>query len=94
MSSGNAKIGQPAPQFKATAVVDGQFKDIQLSDYRGVYTDLSMVFEGVELQILTLTCWTESAIVLILLTRSVIPVKIVSIQWSLVIMSWFVGESH
>uniref|UniRef100_A0A8C2KQD0 thioredoxin-dependent peroxiredoxin n=3 Tax=Cyprininae TaxID=2743694 RepID=A0A8C2KQD0_CYPCA len=24
MSSGNAKIGQPAPQFKATAVVDGQ----------------------------------------------------------------------
>uniref|UniRef100_A0A9J8BWS6 Peroxiredoxin-1 n=2 Tax=Cyprinus carpio TaxID=7962 RepID=A0A9J8BWS6_CYPCA len=27
MSSGNAKIGQPAPQFKATAVVDGQFKD-------------------------------------------------------------------
>lgn len=35
MSSGNAKIGQPAPQFKATAVVDGQFKDVQLSDYRG-----------------------------------------------------------
>uniref|UniRef100_A0A672S6R7 thioredoxin-dependent peroxiredoxin n=1 Tax=Sinocyclocheilus grahami TaxID=75366 RepID=A0A672S6R7_SINGR len=24
MSSGNAKIGQPAPQFKATAVIDGQ----------------------------------------------------------------------
>lgn len=35
MSAGNAKIGQPAPQFKATAVVDGQFKDIQLSDYIG-----------------------------------------------------------
>ncbi len=35
MSSGNAKIGQPAPQFKATAVVDGQFKDVQLSEYRG-----------------------------------------------------------
>lgn len=35
MSSGNAKIGQPAPNFKATAVVNGQFKDIQLSDYKG-----------------------------------------------------------
>ncbi|XP_063061792.1 peroxiredoxin-2 [Engraulis encrasicolus] len=40
MSSGNAKIGHPAPQFKATAVVDGQFKDIQLSDYRGKYVVL------------------------------------------------------
>ncbi|XP_078137974.1 peroxiredoxin-2 isoform X2 [Centroberyx gerrardi] len=37
MSSGNAKIGFPAPAFKATAVVDGQFKDIQLSDYKGKY---------------------------------------------------------
>ncbi|XP_056137110.1 peroxiredoxin-2 [Lampris incognitus] len=37
MSSGNAKIGKPAPAFKATAVVDGQFKDIQLSDYKGKY---------------------------------------------------------
>lgn len=35
MSAGNAKIGHPAPQFKVTAVVDGQFKDVQLSDYRG-----------------------------------------------------------
>ncbi|GLD61005.1 peroxiredoxin-1-like protein [Lates japonicus] len=35
MSSGNAKIGKPAPDFKATAVVNGQFKDIQLSDYKG-----------------------------------------------------------
>ena len=36
MSSGNAKIGHPAPNFKATAVMpDGQFKDISLSDYRG-----------------------------------------------------------
>lgn len=35
MSSGNANIGKPAPGFKATAVVDGQFKDIQLSDYKG-----------------------------------------------------------
>ncbi|XP_076001351.1 peroxiredoxin-2 [Genypterus blacodes] len=37
MSAGNAKIGKPAPDFKATAVVDGQFKDIQLSDYKGKY---------------------------------------------------------
>uniref|UniRef100_A0AAQ5XCV5 Peroxiredoxin-1 n=1 Tax=Amphiprion ocellaris TaxID=80972 RepID=A0AAQ5XCV5_AMPOC len=37
MSAGNAQIGKPAPEFKATAVVDGQFKDIQLSDYRGKY---------------------------------------------------------
>ncbi|KAK6468898.1 peroxiredoxin-1-like isoform X1 [Huso huso] len=37
MSSGNAKIGKPAPHFEATAVVDGQFKVIKLSDYRGKY---------------------------------------------------------
>ncbi len=35
MSSGNAKIGQLAPDFASTAVVDGQFKDVKLSDYRG-----------------------------------------------------------
>lgn len=40
MSAGNAKIGQPAPEFKATAVVKGEFKDIQLSDYRGKYVVL------------------------------------------------------
>lgn len=28
---------QPAPDFKGKAVVDGQFKDIQLSDYSGKY---------------------------------------------------------
>ncbi|XP_041640953.1 peroxiredoxin-2 [Cheilinus undulatus] len=37
MSSGNAKIGKPAPDFTATAVVDSQFKDIKLSNYRGKY---------------------------------------------------------
>ncbi|MBN3305773.1 peroxiredoxin-2 [Amia ocellicauda] len=37
MSSGNAKIGKPAPHFQGTAVVDGQFKEIKLSDYRGKY---------------------------------------------------------
>ncbi|XP_066517018.1 peroxiredoxin-2 [Hoplias malabaricus] len=40
MSAGNAKIGQPAPQFKATAVVKGEFKELQLSDYRGKYVVL------------------------------------------------------
>ncbi|XP_045850792.1 peroxiredoxin-1-like [Meles meles] len=38
MSSGNAKIGHPAPNFKARAVMpDGQFKDLSLSDYKGKY---------------------------------------------------------
>ncbi len=31
------KIGKPAPEFKATAVVDGNFKDISLKDYKGKY---------------------------------------------------------
>ena len=30
-----AKVGQVAPDFKATAVVKGEFKDVSLSDYRG-----------------------------------------------------------
>jgi len=30
-----AFVTKPAPEFKGTAVVDGQFKDIQLSDYKG-----------------------------------------------------------
>lgn len=34
-------IGQPAPQFKAPAVVNGgEFKDISLNDYRGKWTVL------------------------------------------------------
>uniref|UniRef100_A0A8C5L1G1 Peroxiredoxin-1 n=1 Tax=Jaculus jaculus TaxID=51337 RepID=A0A8C5L1G1_JACJA len=38
MSSENAKIGHPAPSFKATPVMpDGQFKDISLADYKGKY---------------------------------------------------------
>lgn len=37
MSSGNAKIGQPAPDFSATAVVNGQFQEIKLSNYKGEY---------------------------------------------------------
>ena len=33
----SAKIGKPAPDFKATAVIDGNFKDISLKDYKGKY---------------------------------------------------------
>ncbi len=31
----SVRVGQPAPDFTATAVVDMQFKEIKLSDYRG-----------------------------------------------------------
>ncbi|MBT3278244.1 MAG: peroxiredoxin [Phycisphaerales bacterium] len=33
-------VNQPAPDFEATAVVDGQFQDVKLSDYRGKYVVL------------------------------------------------------
>ncbi|KAL6758909.1 2-cys peroxiredoxin [Haematococcus lacustris] len=33
-------IGKPAPGFKATAVVDGQMKDVSLSDFKGKYVVL------------------------------------------------------
>lgn len=31
------KVQHPAPNFKGTAVVDGQFKDLQLEDFKGKY---------------------------------------------------------
>ena len=34
------QLQKPAPAFKGTAVVNGQFKDIQLSDYKGKYVIL------------------------------------------------------
>ncbi|XP_006900830.1 PREDICTED: peroxiredoxin-2-like [Elephantulus edwardii] len=40
MASGNAHIGKPAPSFQATAVVDGAFKEVKLSDYKGKYVVL------------------------------------------------------
>ncbi|ELK27783.1 PREDICTED: peroxiredoxin-2 [Myotis davidii] len=40
MASGNAHIGKPAPDFQATAVVDGAFQEVKLSDYRGKYVVL------------------------------------------------------
>ena len=35
-----AYIGQPAPNFKVQAVVDGAFKEVSLSDYKGKYVVL------------------------------------------------------
>jgi len=32
-----AKIGKPAPDFKATCVVNGEFKETQLKDHKGRY---------------------------------------------------------
>ncbi|MBO9998815.1 MAG: peroxiredoxin [Cyanobacteria bacterium SID2] len=37
---GCLRVGQPAPDFSATAVVDLEFKTIKLSDYRGKYVVL------------------------------------------------------
>lgn len=33
-------VNKPAPDFEAVAVVDGEFKEIKLSDYRGQYVVL------------------------------------------------------
>ncbi len=30
-----ARVGGPAPDFEATAYVDGAFKNVKLSDYEG-----------------------------------------------------------
>lgn len=35
-----AQVTRPAPDFTADAVVNGQFKQIKLSDYRGKYVVL------------------------------------------------------
>lgn len=35
MACGNAHIGKPAPDFHATAVVEGAFREVKLSDYTG-----------------------------------------------------------
>ncbi len=31
----SARVGRPAPDFEASAFMDGGFKNIRLSDYRG-----------------------------------------------------------
>lgn len=40
MADGCLRVGQVAPDFTATAVVDQEFKTIKLSDYRGKYVVL------------------------------------------------------
>jgi len=40
MSAGDAKIGAPAPAFSAQALVNGEFKQVSLSDYKGKYVVL------------------------------------------------------
>mmetsp|Transcript_3009 Transcript_3009/g.4375 ORF Transcript_3009/g.4375 Transcript_3009/m.4375 type:complete len:379 (+) Transcript_3009:156-1292(+) len=39
-SPSEAKIGKPAPTFKAGAVVDGEITEVDLADYRGKWTVL------------------------------------------------------
>ena len=39
-SDGYARVGVPAPDFKAMAVVERQFKEITLSEYKGQYVVL------------------------------------------------------
>lgn len=35
-----ARVGKPAPDFEAAAFIDGGFKNIKLSDYRGKWVVL------------------------------------------------------
>ncbi len=35
-----ARVGSPAPDFEATAYVDGAFKNVKLSDYKGQWVVL------------------------------------------------------
>lgn len=35
-----ARVGHPAPDFEATAYVDGAFKNVKLSDYKGKWVAL------------------------------------------------------
>lgn len=37
---GQLAITKPAPEFQTNAVVDGEFKTVKLSDYRGKYVVL------------------------------------------------------
>lgn len=36
----NVQVQKPAPEFSGTAVVNGDFKEIKLSDYKGKYVVL------------------------------------------------------
>ena len=43
MVTPSVAVTKPAPDFKGTAVVDGQFKEIKLSDYAGKYLFYSFI---------------------------------------------------
>lgn len=38
----SARVQKPAPDFAGTAVIDNDFKDIKLSDYKGKYLVCTM----------------------------------------------------
>lgn len=40
MSETTLKVGQPAPEFKATAYVNGQFKEVNLKEHQGKWVCL------------------------------------------------------
>lgn len=54
MACGNAHIGKPAPDFHATAIVDGAIKELKLSDYKGMKWLFSLDY----LKLLLLSCCT------------------------------------
>jgi peroxiredoxin (alkyl hydroperoxide reductase subunit C) len=39
-STMRAQVGKPAPDFEASAYVDGGFENVRLSDYRGKWVTL------------------------------------------------------
>ena len=43
---GKARVQSPAPDFRGIAVIDGDFKEIQLSDYIGIWI-LSYFFNNI-----------------------------------------------
>ena len=45
MAAGKAQIGKMAPDFTAKAVMpDGQFKDLKISDYKGISQPVAHTF--------------------------------------------------
>ena len=40
-----AIIGKPAPAFSGTAVLNGEFKELKLSDYLGTFIHFSVLFK-------------------------------------------------
>ena len=40
-----AIIGKPAPAFSGTAVLNGEFKELKLSDYLGTFVHFRVLFK-------------------------------------------------